>query len=56
MATSNEVRITSGSQSSDNEPVVLGPEPTAAILTEPRVQIEFDPQTSTYRIGLAVAV
>ncbi|MGB6056872.1 MAG: hypothetical protein WBF71_01305 [Microthrixaceae bacterium] len=56
METSNEVRITRGSRSNDSEPIVLGPEPASAILTEPRVQIEFDPETSTYRIGLAVAV
>lgn len=55
METSNEIRITNGSASNDNEPIILGPEPAAAILTESRVQIEFDPETSTYRIGLAVA-
>lgn len=55
METSNEIRITGALESNDNGPIILGPEPATAILTEPRVQIEFDPETETYRIGLAVA-
>ncbi len=56
METSKEIRIIGLPESNECEPIVVGPEPATAVLTEPRVQIEFDPETSTYRIGLAVAL